>query len=96
MNNFVDPGLLNENGWIDVDSFFQVKGAEGKLFAIGDCCTALPNTGSQILQNIGVIGYNVRAVLDAKKKNKEFATSNPENSFARMNFLLFFRCRQLT
>lgn len=71
VNNFVDPGHLNDNGWIEVDEYFQVKGAEGKLFAIGDCCTALPNAGSQILANINVIGYNVKKVLEAKQAGTE-------------------------
>jgi len=67
MNSFVDPGYLNQEGWVEVDEYFQVKGAGGKLFAFGDCCTLLPNTGYGALQNINVIGYNIKQTLNSKK-----------------------------
>lgn len=66
MNSFVDPAYLNSEGWIDVDDHFQIKGAEGNLFAFGDCCTLLPNAGNQILHNMSVIGYNVKETIGAK------------------------------
>ena len=66
MNSFVDPAYLNTQGWIEVDDYFQVKGAEGKLFAYGDCCTLLPNSGNEALHNMSVIGYNVKQIINAK------------------------------
>lgn len=67
VNSFVDPAYLNTQGWIEVDDYFQVKGAEGKLLAYGDCCTLLPNAGNQVFQNMSVIGSNVKQILNAKK-----------------------------
>ena len=71
MNSFVDPGFLNDKGWIEVDEYFQVKGAEGKLFAMGDCCTGLPNAGWLLIQNSKTIGWNISAILSARRKKKK-------------------------
>ena len=70
INSFMDRKLLNKRGWIEVDDYFRVKGAQNKLFAIGDCCDLLPNAGNQILNNIGVIGKNIKAVLDSIESGK--------------------------
>lgn len=71
LNDFFEDGLrscLNENGWVEVDEYFRVAGAEGKIFSIGDCCTLLPNSGSQIVFNKDVIGHNINAALEAGKE----------------------------
>jgi apoptosis-inducing factor 2 len=70
VNSFVDPKFLNDKGWIQVNEYFQVIGAEQTLFAIGDCCNALPNTGHVLINNVDVIGYNVKGVLAAKANGK--------------------------
>lgn len=67
---------LNEYGWIETDDFFRVKGGDGKIFAIGDCCTTLYNAGNQVLSNIAVIGANINASLVGsadESKLKKFA-----------------------
>jgi apoptosis-inducing factor 2 len=71
-NSFIDSKYLNDKGYVQVDEYFQVIGApqQGTLFAIGDCCTALPNTGHVIINNINVIGYNVKEALNAKASGK--------------------------
>jgi nitric oxide reductase FlRd-NAD(+) reductase len=61
---------LNESGFIDTDDYFRVKGCGGKIFSIGDCCTTLPNSGSQLLENISTIGHNVKVTLDAIAADK--------------------------
>jgi len=63
VNSFVDSEFLNAEGWIEVDECFQVKKAEFKIFAFGDCCTLLPNTAEQAFANINRIGYNVKTAL---------------------------------
>ncbi|CAB9529345.1 Apoptosis-inducing factor homolog [Seminavis robusta] len=70
-NSFVDAQYKDDKGWIVVDEYFRVKGAERKLFAFGDCATALPNTGNSIVNNISTIGYNVKGVLDVAHNGKE-------------------------
>jgi len=56
---------LNEQGFINSDEYFRVKGTDGKVFAVGDCCTTLPNAANQIIANIHVLGKNVKITLDA-------------------------------
>jgi NADH dehydrogenase FAD-containing subunit len=60
-----DASLCDAKGWIQVDDYFRVKGAEQKFFAIGDCCDLLPNSGVQVMGNVGIIGKNIKVVLDA-------------------------------
>ena len=65
INKFIaDKSLLDRRGWLQTDDYFRVKGMENKYFAIGDCCDLLPNSAARIMDNIGVIGKNVKAVLD--------------------------------
>jgi NADH dehydrogenase FAD-containing subunit len=68
-NGFLDRKYLDNRGWIQVDEYFRVKGAENKIFALGDCCDLLPNQGVQILGTMNVIGKNIRAVLKALEKD---------------------------
>jgi NADH dehydrogenase FAD-containing subunit len=70
LNQFMDSTLLNDKGWVEVDDYFRVKGTHGKIFSIGDCCTLLPNSGSQVLGNVPVLGKNIKAVLDAIQAGK--------------------------
>lgn len=67
--SFLDKKYLDQRGWIMVDEYFRVKGAEHSLFALGDCCDLLPNAGSQILGTMGMIGKNVQVTLDAIQAN---------------------------
>lgn len=62
---FLDGKYLDQRGWIQVDEYFRVVGAERSLFSLGDCCDLLPNAGSQILGTMGVIGKNIQVTLDA-------------------------------
>lgn len=64
-SNFLGREYLDEKGWIKVDDYFRVVGAEQSLFALGDCCDLLPNAGSQILGTMAVIGKNIAVTLDA-------------------------------
>lgn len=64
-NSFLDSKYLDRRGWIEVDDYFRVKGAEGSLYALGDCCDLLPNSGAQILGTMGVIGKNITVTLDS-------------------------------
>jgi NADH dehydrogenase FAD-containing subunit len=67
---------VNEQGWITTDDYFRVVDAGGQIFALGDCCTTLPNAAVQVLQNIAVMGHNVQASLDGpadEAKLKKFS-----------------------
>jgi NADH dehydrogenase FAD-containing subunit len=69
LNSFLsEPKFLDKNGWLQVDDYFRVKGSNNKLFAIGDCCDLLPNSGNQVLANLGTIGKNIKSVMDAQEK----------------------------
>lgn len=73
-NDFVDiEGSKIETGFLDTDDFFRVNNAGGKVFAIGDCCTTLPNAGSQVMQNSGAIGANLFATIQAVQKREALA-----------------------
>jgi apoptosis-inducing factor 2 len=63
--NALSTDALNDRGFVNTDDYFRVKGTDGKVFSIGDCCTTLPNSGSQILNNIKVLGNNIKITLDA-------------------------------
>jgi NADH dehydrogenase FAD-containing subunit len=76
LNSFVDAKFLDKKGWLQVDEYFRVKGADNKLFAIGDCCDLLPNAGSQVLGNLATIGKNIKLVLDAQEKNTSVVEKN--------------------
>jgi NADH dehydrogenase FAD-containing subunit len=54
----------HEGSWIQVDSYFQVQEGDGKLWAIGDCCTALPNTGMAALENAKILAHNLKHSLN--------------------------------
>jgi NADH dehydrogenase FAD-containing subunit len=54
---------LDKSGWVDTDTCFRVKGGEGKVFAIGDCCNMLDNSAQLVMANAGVLGANVTATL---------------------------------
>lgn len=77
-NDFMKNGgletSLNERGWVDTDETFLVKGTGGKIFSIGDCCTTLPNSGAQVLENIKIIGHNINVTLKAIQKKESLGT----------------------
>ena len=81
-SGFMDAKFLDRKGFIEVDEYFRVKGAENSLFALGDCCDLLPNSGSQVLGTMGIIGKNISAVLDAQQ------TGNYENIEKKMRKVL--------
>lgn len=63
------PGSLNDQGWIDTDDFFRLRG-ETKMFCIGDCSALLPNAALQYLENVKTIGNNLKLTLDAIRDEK--------------------------
>lgn len=69
INGFLKEGglasSLNEKGFIKTDKFLRIEGTDGKLFGLGDCCTHLPNAGTQILGVIPAVGSNLKVALDA-------------------------------
>lgn len=67
-NGFMDPKFLNKQGFIMVDEHFQVKDSEGRLFAMGDCCDLLPNTGSQAMDASYVLAKNLKIALNDLKR----------------------------
>jgi NADH dehydrogenase FAD-containing subunit len=75
INSFLANGdfreALNEQGWVDTDDYFRVKNGGGRLFALGDCCTTLVNSGAKVIEQLPVIGKNLKAALDAAAHQKE-------------------------
>jgi len=68
-------GSLNEKGWVETDNFFRVKGSNGTVFALGDCCTAMPNSGTHILENLKTISINLDLTLKAITSKKSVDTT---------------------
>jgi NADH dehydrogenase FAD-containing subunit len=64
------PGALNAKGFIQTNDSFVVPGGQGKIFAMGDCCTTLPNAGKELLENVSVMGHNVTVALDGGDTTK--------------------------
>eukprot|EP00549_Striatella_unipunctata_P023736 CAMPEP_0118716214 /NCGR_PEP_ID=MMETSP0800-20121206/27365_1 /TAXON_ID=210618 ORGANISM="Striatella unipunctata, Strain CCMP2910" /NCGR_SAMPLE_ID=MMETSP0800 /ASSEMBLY_ACC=CAM_ASM_000638 /LENGTH=314 /DNA_ID=CAMNT_0006622587 /DNA_START=165 /DNA_END=1106 /DNA_ORIENTATION=- len=69
-NEFVRiEGALNERGFLITDDFLLVEGGEGRVFGFGDCCTALRNAGTELLENQYILGHNIKAALDKRSDN---------------------------
>lgn len=64
------PGALDKHGWIKVDDHFRVEGAEGRIFAMGDCSNQVKKTGTYAMANIPVVVANVKATLQTMANNK--------------------------
>jgi apoptosis-inducing factor 2 len=90
VNDFLKEGgfadSLNEKGFIETDSFLRVEGMNGKVFAIGDCCTHLPNAAFQVVTASLNLANNLKVTLDAlaehqlpnsEPKLKEITAVNP-------------------
>jgi NADH dehydrogenase FAD-containing subunit len=72
INSFIqESSWLDEKGWVQVDEFFRVKGAGGKVFAVGDCSNLLMNAAAKVLANGDVLGKNIKATLDAISAGKD-------------------------
>eukprot|EP00980_Cylindrotheca_fusiformis_P019308 scaffold6632_cov102-Cylindrotheca_fusiformis.AAC.3 len=72
-NSFMNRKYLNKAGFIQVDEFFQVKDSvEGRLFAMGDCCDLLPNTGSQAMEASYVLAKNIKIALADLQRGGEY------------------------
>lgn len=54
---------LNERGFLVTDDYFRVASTQGRIFAMGDCCTTLPNSASQFIPNASIIGHNIHTQL---------------------------------
>jgi apoptosis-inducing factor 2 len=69
INDFLKDGgfgeSLNDKGFIKTDSFLRVEGMGGKVFAVGDCCTHLPNSAMQISLAAPKLASNLKVTLDA-------------------------------
>ena len=68
--NQLSAEALNEQGFVNTDDYFRVQGTDGKVFSVGDCCTTLPNSASQILGNMKILGNNIKITMDAIKVHK--------------------------
>jgi len=104
-NNFMAVGNLGtdcvtEKGWINTD---ESEGADGRIFAFGDCCTTGANIGTVITSNYGAIVHNITAKLEELGGGKEkklkpcsnfitfmsVLTLGPENGVAALPFVAF-------
>ena len=70
INDFLKDGgfgeSLNGKGFIKTDSFLRVEGMSGKVFAVGDCCTHLPNSAKQITTAAPKIGVQSQGHLGCR------------------------------
>lgn len=64
------PDVLDDKGWVETDDCFRVKNGGGRLFGFGDCCTTLANAGSKVIENMPVVGKNLKIALDAVQKSE--------------------------
>lgn len=67
VNDFLKEEIgasITEKGWANADEFHRVKG-ESKIFAFGDCSTALPTAGNQCMGGKVTLGKNIKTTLDA-------------------------------
>lgn len=78
-NGFLREGglgsSLDEKGWIKTDDQFRVEGGQGRLFAVGDCCNQLANTGVNAMGQKGVIANNVGLALEALRAKRSSSTN---------------------
>jgi len=79
------------------------EGADGRIFAFGDCCTTGANIGTVITSNYGAIVHNITAKLEELGGGKEkklkpcsnfitfmsVLTLGPENGVAALPFVAF-------
>ncbi len=74
INDFLkDGGLgtsLDEKGFIKTDTFLRVEGTSGKIFAVGDCCSYLPNAAAQIFNAAPTLAGNMKVTLDALAEHR--------------------------
>ena len=68
---------LDEKGFIKTDAFLRVEGTSGKIFAIGDCCTHLPNAAAQIFGAAPTLARNLKVTLDALAEHR-LLTAEPK------------------
>jgi len=64
-NSFVKADACDEKGWVDADINLRVKGYNGRVFAVGDYCNAMPNNGKDIMLNSAIFGNSMRESLKA-------------------------------
>jgi NADH dehydrogenase FAD-containing subunit len=78
INDFLKDGgfgeSLNGKGFIKTDSFLRVEGMSGKVFAVGDCCTHLPNSAKQITTAAPKLASNLKVTLDAVAEHHLLST----------------------
>ena len=78
LNKFVAiDNALTDRGFLDTDDMFVVAGSNGKVLGYGDCCITLPNSGSELLGNMSIIGNNLKAALDGKTTAMKKAKPGP-------------------
>ncbi|CDF77461.1 unnamed protein product [Chondrus crispus] len=77
---FFKQGLLaaclDEAGWVKVDDYFRVHASDGKIFAVGDCCTALTNTAPNAFNNKKVVAGNIISTLKAIEEKEPLDALN--------------------
>ena len=95
-NDFMDPSWSRtDQGWLDVDHSFRVRGAGGHVFAAGDCCTLLPNSASQILFNGYIFGLNMKRVLDVLRTTHSRGKHHNDQSLALVRLWTYLKCPEV-
>ncbi|CAN8071288.1 unnamed protein product [Agarophyton chilense] len=72
-NDFMQSNFsqaLDDKGWITVDNYYRVPGGEGRIFAVGDCCTALHKSGIDAMASKSAIATNISKTIQALRQNK--------------------------
>ncbi|KAL3902254.1 MAG: hypothetical protein SGILL_010888, partial [Bacillariaceae sp.] len=85
---FLSSDKLSKKGFVKVDECFRVvvndiesssENSNTKLFAFGDCCDLLPNSGSQVLGAMHVLGHNLNVAVQQNVASKAEMNNNADD-----------------
>lgn len=71
-NEFIPASILNESGWLEVDTHFRVKKADGSVYAVGDITHYTARLGNRVQAQAAVLASNLKADITGKGKRAEY------------------------
>merc|ERR1719499_2232072 len=66
--SFKDTLPMNEQGRLDIDEYYQVKGFEGNIWAFGDCAGTQRKMMYFAMEQSKVVASNIKHSLKGKKE----------------------------
>ena len=64
-NDFIDPGMLDDQGFVNTDSDLRVTG-HNNIFCVGDIAASDPNRSSARNGGYALVAQNMAALLDGR------------------------------